>query len=519
MINKSPKLKKHNSSIAFEISESCVIVVEVKSAKDRTLLTGGFRLDIPVFKDINNTVALIKQSLKHSNIKSKEAAFGFSMQYFKFFPVAMPKSIPASEVGSIILQEGNIDSASHSVSYLSLANTERKDADGVVRSDVLGISIPNQYIHFATLLCKQCGLNPALVTPSFLGLSSYLEKSISNQLVSTLWISQIRSEFVVWSGHDPVYEHLFLSHQINEQIFQSVNYVQTQLAGSQVSKIFTSGPYAKEVNLSQVPFNVQAFSLPNNITDANNVLQKISPSEAIQSIGLACIVIGYSSIVCPNLLYPVSEGIKHKAALSSFFTANLTNIKLPFLNLKSFGPQLSRFVSASVFVFFLSFFLYFVINNFLISKGHVKQLILENKIVLAQSHLAQVSNYEKTNKLLNLKINYFSNLIEKRKEWSQILKEIAEMTPKGLWIDRLEMTNNNVDVFGRALTVDSVANFSINLNYNAKLLSNAQIISLSKNQEEGIDIVEFQINVKFKDNLALASLKEQKSKSKSQKNI
>ena len=73
------------------------------------------------------------------------------------------------------------------------------------------------------------------------------------------------------------------------------------------------------------------------------------------------------------------------------------------------------------------------------------------------------------------------------------------MTPKGLWIDRLEIKSDLVNIFGRALDVDSVANFSINLNYTAKLLEKTKIVSLRKYQEEGIDLIEYQVSTQVKE--------------------
>ncbi len=86
------------------------------------------------------------------------------------------------------------------------------------------------------------------------------------------------------------------------------------------------------------------------------------------------------------------------------------------------------------------------------------------------------------------------------------------MTPKGLWIDRIEVKNNDIDVFGRALNIDAVASFSINLNYTAKLLGNAQIIALRKSEEDGIDIVEYQVNVKTKKDQEQIATKESENK-------
>lgn len=507
MPSKIQKSKKYNSVIGIEISENCIVAVEIKFQKNNINITNGFRLDVPVFQDINNTVALLKQSLKGANIKTKECAFGFSMQYFKFFPVTIPKTIPENEIDSIILQEGNVDLNKDVATWIPLKNTQRQDPDGIGRFDVLGISASKNIVDFIALLSKQCGLKQVLFTPAFFSLGAFLKNSVTNSLESTLWISQIRSEFVVWSGQEPVYEHLFLTHQMNEQVFQQVNYIQTQLPGSLVSVIYNCGPFSKETNLSQIPYNIQPLLLPSSVVDTGNVLQKISLNEIMISLGLALSGSNNFPYSCPDLLNPIKQPMQ--SAFKDIFksASGVPKIELP-KNLKlSLDMQLSKFVYGSLFVILSSIFLYAFIQQILMPAISSNQSLFENKISISQAHVAKVLNYEKTNKILNLKIDYFSELIDSRKPWSKILREIADMTPKGLWIDRLEIVSNNVDVFGRALSVDSVANFSINLNYTAKLLSNAQIIALRKFQEDGIDIIEFQISLKLKNESSLVSKK------------
>ena len=496
MAVKDQKLKKYNNVAGVEISENCIIVSEIKFVKNNLNLTSGFRLDVPVFQDINNTVSLFKQSLRASNIKTKDFAFSLSMQYFKLFPVPIPKTIPRNEIDSIILQEGNINLNNDVAVWMPLNNTQRQDPDGVARYDVLGISMPKNIMSFVNLLCKQCALKPLLITPSFFGSGAFLGNNVANNLESTLWISQIRSEFIVWSGQEPVYEHLFLTHQMSEQVFQLVNYIQTQLPGSQVTTIYTCGPYSKETNLSQIPYNIQPFLLPPGTVDAGNVLQRVPLNEIIVSLGLAFSASNNFPYFCPNLLNPIKQ--QAVSALKDIFKSASkvkvsSKIKIPL------EPALAKFIFASVLIIVLSLILNIFIQSFLVPGVQANQSIFKNKMLISQAHLAKVLNYEKTNKIFNLKIDYLSELIDKRKQWSKILKEIADMTPKGLWIDRLEIANKNIDVFGRALDVDSVANFSINLNYTAKLLSNAQIVALRKFQEEGIDIIEFQISLKLKE--------------------
>lgn len=523
MVSKPKKLSK---IIGIDISENDIIASEVTFTKNNININSGFRLPIPVFQDINKTIALLKQNLKALNIKTKECVIGFSMQYFKLLPVPIPASIPQDEISSIIIQEGNIDPTAETVTWIKLNNTQRQDPDGVERYDVLGISIEKSFLDIAKHISKNCNLKLTSVSPSFLGIGSLLGPLSSNNLIGTLWISQIRSEFVVWSGQEPIYEHLFLTHQLNDQVFQSVNYIQTQLAGTQVAAILSCGTYANETNLSQVPFNIQPFPLPQNFVDTGNVLQGISVSEIIPSLGIALASSYNFAYTTPDLLSvaqvrTTTQGKGLKDIFKDISKAQIDkskSLKLPFTIGKSLDPQTSKFVTASVMVLLVSILSGLYIQNFLSQGIQANQTVADSKLTLVQTHLAKLLNIEKKNKVLNLKVDYFSELIDKRKPWSKILREIGDITPEGLWIDRLDIRRNSIDIFGRAINVDSVANFSINLNYTAKLLGGAQIIALRKFQEDDLDLIEYQVNVKVveKDKVALDknTITEVKSKPK-----
>ena len=516
---KNKIIKKYNKVLGIEISESNLIAAEIQFVKNNIHITNAFRLDIPVFQDLNQTVNFIRQTLRALNIRTKDCAVGLSMQYFKLFPVPIPKTIPQDEIDSIILQEGNVDPNNDYVTWLPLTNTQRQEPDGVVRFDVLGISLQKSLVEVVKIVSKKAGLNLISLTPSFFGLGSFLNPQVSNNLISTLWISQIRSEFIVWSGQEPIYEHLFLTHQLNDHVFQSVNHIQTQLAGAQLASILTCGPFVKEANLTQLPYNIQAFLLPQGFIDNKNILGQISLTEIIVSLGIALGASNNIPYVVPNLLYPIkliAKGFQDifkdisKAQVPKDRTARMP---ISFGG-KTLPPQLLKFLLASIVILIVSMLSNFLIQSQLIPGIQTTLSAYESRILLAQTHLTKVLNFEKTNKVLNVKIDFFSELIDKRKPWSKILREIADMTPKELWIDRLEVRTNNIDVFGRALNIDAIANFSINLNYTAKLLSKAQIIALRKFQEEGIDIIEFQLSVQVKNLAQLAADKNNNTSSK-----
>ncbi|GEM_PF-3268498 len=516
MFFKSDKLKKLNRIIGIEISENDVIGVELLFIKDKVYLKNGFRLNVPVFQDPSKTISLIKQTLKSLNIKTKECVIGFSLQYLKLLSIPIPATIPQDEIPSIIAQEGNIDPVNESVTYIQLNNTQRTDPDGTSRFDVLGIAIHKQLLGMASELCKSCNLKLVSVTPAFCGIGSFLSPLPSNELLASLWISQIRSEFIVWSGQEPIYEHLFFTHQLNDQLFQSISYIQTQLGGTQVAEVITNGTFVNETDLSQLPFNIQQFTLPGNIIDTGKVLMNISPAEIANVLGISFASTNIFPYTTPNFLSSGKVAAPPKTGdLKDIFKGTAKPAKgiskeikfsIPFM--KNLDPLVAKFIFPSVAVIIFSMLCAFYINSMLIPNVDTDQTNLEGKVKLSEIQLAKLLNIEKTNKVLTLKADYFSQLIDQRRPWSKILREIADITPRELWIDRLEIKAGKIDVFGRALNVDAVANFSINLNHSAKLLDDAQIIAMRKFQEENIDLIEFQINTRIRNTVKELSLEE-----------
>ncbi len=495
MASKTPK--KLNKILGIEISESNIIGVEVQFAKNKILLTNGFKINIAVFQDVNKSISIINQYLKSSNIRTKDCAIGYSMQYFKLHPTPIPLTIPQNEIGSIVIQEGNVNPAEEVASWMPLKNTEREEADGVKKLDILGISLQRPLIDFAKLICQKCNLKLHSVSPSFLALGTFLQPRSDNNLTATLWVSQLRSELVVWSGNEPIYEHLFLSHQLNDQVFQSVNLIQSQIPGTQLSTIFTCGPFVKETNLSQLPFNIQSFTLPLNFADAGRVFQQININEIIPPLGLAWSVSNNTPYTLPNLLNPIKT--KSDSLGGIFKDAKTAQKKGGSVPTTTLELSFSKFIFAAAIIILITILSSITISTFIMPGVDTNKGIFNNRINLAQAHLTKLLNFEKTNKILNIKTGFLSALIDKRKPWSRVLREIGDMTPRGLWIDRLEIKNTTIDIFGRALNIDSVANFSINLNYTAKLLGKAQIIALRKFQEEGVELIEFQLSVSLKE--------------------
>ena len=172
-------LKKYNRILGFDISENSIVAIEIQFVKNNVNIINGFQINNPTFQDINQTIALVKQNLKAFNIRTKECIFGFSMQYFKLFPVPIPTSIPPNEIDSIIIQEGNVEADKHAASWLLLNNTQRQDPDGVSRQDVLGISIEKTLINFSKLLTQKCNLKLLSVTPSFLGMVHFWKQRLN----------------------------------------------------------------------------------------------------------------------------------------------------------------------------------------------------------------------------------------------------------------------------------------------------------------------------------------------------
>ena len=497
------KIKRYNKILSLEISEGSIAAVEIQFGKNGIHITNGFYFNNPTFQDVDQTVNLLRENIKAHRITTKDCIVGFSMQYFKFFPIPIPLSIPEDEIDSIVIQEGNINLDKQAVVWNPLNNTRREDVDGVKRVDVLGIATDKNLIDFSKLISQVCRLKMLSVTPSFYGLGIFLDEKVERNLSATLSISQIRSEFVIWLGQEPIYEHLFLTHQLKDQVFQSVNQVQSQLSGVQLESIYAVGSFVKDFNLTQLPYKIQSLKLPPDFYDTGKVLNRINSYEIISPIGLALAVSNNMNYSVPNLLSSVKLKQESVAGIfKDFAKAQVKSQKndIPFFGiLNKIDPIISKFILLSVAVLSFSILANLFIQNVLMPGVMAKQTVLGNKLNLAQFQINKLLDYEKTNKILIVKSDFYSRLIEKRDPWSKILKEIASMTPKGLWIDRIEIRNNTILVFGRSVDVDSVANFSINLNHTAQLLGKTKIIALRKTQEDGVDIVEFELTAQIID--------------------
>ena len=517
MVGKSQK--KRNRILGFDISENSIVALEVSLTKRGVSIVNGFQLNTPVLQDLNQTAEVVQQNLKAYNIKTKDCIFGFSMQYFKLFPVSLPTTIPQEEVSSIVLQEGNIDAEKQCAVWRILENTRRQDPDGVSRYDVLGISMDKTLVDFSGFISKKCGLKLMSVSPTFFGNGVFLDEQAHSNLIATLWVSQIKTEVVFWYGQDPIYEHLFFTHQLNDQVFQSANFIQSQLPGVQVSTIYAFGPFVKEVNLTQMPYPVQPFVFPQNFYDVGAVLQRVNINEAIPVVGLALSASNHYPYAPPNLLQSIQVHTeKASTAFKDFISAQTkgSSLKLPFMSfLQSVDPFVLKFVYASLAIIFVTICSNLFIQNILAPGVLASKSAVGNKLSLVQLQLTKVLSYEKKNTVLNTKFDFLSELIGKRKPWSNILKEIASMTPKGVWIDRMKMRKNYIYIFGRSLDVDSVANFSINLNHTAELVGKTKIIALKKFQEDSVDIIEFQLStqvIRDKNKLANKNAKSTNSK-------
>ena len=499
-----------------EVTDSNILVLEVQYIKEKIHITGGFNLEINPFEDIKKTILLLKQNLNNSKIKTKNCVVGLSMQYFKFLPVTIPQTIPADEIPIILSQEANIDQTLDTLSWLVLNNTIREEADGVKRYDVLSISTKKNLIHAISQIFKQSTLNVVCLTPLFLGLSSFLTTEISTNLISTLYISKTNSELVIWSGKEPIYEHVFLTNELSQKLLQTLNFILAQLPGSKIETIFISGPFSKQLNLSELPYVLKEFPFPSDFTDQSKILEKFSFTNIVGLLGIASTYLTNLNSL-PNLTKIKSPKIPSFQNLFKDIQkkniSQIINFPNPFTKYqKNIDPQISKFILPLVVVLFLSIVSYAFIKSFLLPSVISNNSNYESRLSLAQAHLAKVMDYEKTNKVFKTKSDYLSKLIERRTPWSALLREIADITPKNLWIDRLEIKNKKVDIFGRALDVDSVANFSINLNYNSNYVGQAQIINLRKYKEEDIDFIEYQITSYVKDKANANTSKLDKSK-------
>jgi type IV pilus assembly protein PilN len=122
----------------------------------------------------------------------------------------------------------------------------------------------------------------------------------------------------------------------------------------------------------------------------------------------------------------------------------------------------------------------------------------EKQLALLKEKVKQVQDFEQKKKLLEDKNRVIDQLEQSRSGPVRVLDYVSQsLNPLNLWLTRLSMKGNEIEVEGRALTNDDVVAFVNNLR-EADYFRDIRLVESRSGLESKLNIYQFKLNFTLK---------------------
>lgn len=172
-----------------------------------------------------------------------------------------------------------------------------------------------------------------------------------------------------------------------------------------------------------------------------------------------------------------------------------TKVKLPSEPYKFDTPNVSYLASIVCFALVL------LIGVFTFLQGYSqdqKYKVFKSKVSKYEDLINEKKQIKKNLLDLEKEKDFFYSITRRRIPWNDILSDLSELSPKGLWIERMSAAKSNLIIVGKAESVEDVSQFSVNLNYNSKFFKDAQLTGSRDFIDGELVFKEYQITMKLK---------------------
>ncbi|MGH7233232.1 MAG: PilN domain-containing protein [Nitrospiraceae bacterium] len=122
----------------------------------------------------------------------------------------------------------------------------------------------------------------------------------------------------------------------------------------------------------------------------------------------------------------------------------------------------------------------------------------EKQLALLKEKVKQVQDFEQKKKTLEDKNRVIDQLVKSRSGPVHVLDYVSQsLNPLNLWLTRLNMKGNEIEVEGRALTNDDVVEFVNNLRQ-ADYFKDIRLVESRSGVETKINVYQFRLNLTLK---------------------
>jgi len=141
-------------------------------------------------------------------------------------------------------------------------------------------------------------------------------------------------------------------------------------------------------------------------------------------------------------------------------------------------------------------FLVFLFNARLSAKKNIFQAN-EQKIAELKQKIKEVENFEKLNKTIQEKNIIIEQLRSNQSIPVKLLDEISKLLPKGVWLNAMTVSGENIDIDGCAFDNSEIVSYVENLK-NSQMLSEVYLQESKSTTIEKIPLYTFKLTFKVK---------------------
>ncbi|HEY9759551.1 MAG TPA: type IV pilus assembly protein PilM [Oculatellaceae cyanobacterium] len=472
----------------------------------------------------------------------------------------VPVGMPPEELADVVTQEATnhvpfpIEDAN--LDWSPMPATERTDADGVRRIDIILAAIQRSIIESYWRLADTAGVKlgrvdiSSLAVVRSLALAGYLGSSghlsmVVNMRHDATDINIVRSAMPLFGrsimiGMDTLTEAVSRSlgmhfdealdllpeivlfgvpptdarmgqaaqvartvfSDIADELIRSLEFYKSQVGDVKVDQIILSGPGTMIQNLDQ--FISNRMNLRTLVCDPMRDLVFESDLIVDSMRPILAALVGSSIEPSWNPSFTVDLDLNKEGRLPLLYDERKTQAIVLEKPQQWFKPALIAAVASVVIAG--SVWAYFAAWAIPQTDTELKKLsadIAKNKVAVTQ--LGQV---RKDNTLLSAKKDLLDKLIKRSSHWSEVLSDIRKKTPEAVHIDSISMEDQTVKINGQSTDFANVSHFAVNL-CDTATLRGCSVESASRSDHEPEKILfEIHGNLKGASNepAAIASL-------------
>lgn len=461
----------------------------------------------------------------------------------------VPTGMPPDELAEVVTQEATnhvpFPISDANLDWSLMPATERTDADGVRRVDVILAAVQRSIVETCWRTTDSCGAQlgkievsslaaiRGLATAGYLGAAGQMSMVVNVRQDATD-INVIRSAMPLFGrsviigmetlteaisrsleidfetaltllpeiplfGMPPKDQRMGQAAQVARTIFsditdeleRSLEFYQSQVGDVKLDQIILTGPGCMVPNLDQYIGSRMGYrtifgdAMRDMVFDQNLVVERMRPILASS--------LGSSLDPSWNPNFTVDLDLNKEGRLPLFYDERATQ---KIEQERPVGPYWFRPILAAGFVVMLlagSALAY--LNSIAIPAQQTQLVETEAKIVQARKDLEQVNQLRESNTSLRMRQKVLNYLVSKARRWSTYMDALQSNTPQGVQIDHVVFGQQEFQVEGFAQNFTEVSKLSLNLE-GSPLVKDSSI-DFAERKEKSPQIITFGLTARI----------------------